>query len=132
MPHVYRLNLFNSEDREELMLAEFEEGVAFTFIYLLEVEYVFVKRERLFDIVHFDRDMITTVNLNAHFLNRSSALIISPLRLRNSFQCAAASSSINFSPLAASATWRWRRSVSPGARVTSFFSTKRSTMLTAE
>ena len=81
---------FDFEDGQELVLAEFEEGVAFAFIELLEIEYVFIKRDRLFDVVHFNSDVIAAVNLNArpariaHCFNFSKAFIISALRSRSS------------------------------------------------
>ena len=92
MAHVCAPNFIDFEDGEELMLAKFEESVALAFIELLEIENILIKRDRLFDVVDFNRDMITTVDLHAHFFNRSNALIISVLRVRISFQCAAASS----------------------------------------
>jgi hypothetical protein len=66
MAHPAGLQLLHFEDGEELMLAQFEEGVAFTAIELLEIENVFVKRDRFLNVVHFDRDMITAVNLHTH------------------------------------------------------------------
>jgi hypothetical protein len=65
MANVRRLRLLDFENREELMFAELEERIALAFIELFEIENVFVKRNRLFDVVDFDRDMIAPVNLNA-------------------------------------------------------------------
>ena len=48
------------------MFAQFEKRVALASVQLLEIENVLVKRDRLFDVVHFDGDMITSVNLHAH------------------------------------------------------------------
>jgi hypothetical protein len=51
-----------------LVLAEFEKHVALAAIQFLKIENVLVKRDRLFDIVHLDRDVIASVNLYAHGL----------------------------------------------------------------
>jgi hypothetical protein len=48
------------------VLAELEKSVAFAAIQFLEIENIFVKRDRLFDIVHLDCDVIASVNLQAH------------------------------------------------------------------
>ena len=68
-----RMQLFYFEDGEELMLAEFEKGVAFAAVEFLEIEDVLVKRDRLLDVVHLDGDVIAAVNLHAHQL-RNRAL----------------------------------------------------------
>src|ERR1051326_3651224 len=108
MSNIRALRFFDVEDREELMLTEFEEGVSLAFIELLQIENIFIERDRFFDVIHFNRDMIAAVNLDpvlvraAHFRNRSKALIISMLRTRISLRCAVASSSMVFSPLAVS------------------------------
>src|ERR1700736_1876010 len=49
------------------MFAELEKRVAFAAVEFFQIENIFVKRDRLLDVVHFDHDMITTVNLHAHF-----------------------------------------------------------------
>jgi len=49
------------------MFAELEKRVAFAAVEFFQIEHIFVKRDRLLDVVHFDHDMITTVNLHAHF-----------------------------------------------------------------
>jgi hypothetical protein len=49
-----------------LVFAEFEKRVALAAIQLFEIENVFVKRDRLFDIVHLDGDVIASVNLYVH------------------------------------------------------------------
>ena len=46
------------------MLAQLEKRVAFAFVQLLEIKDIFIERDRLFDVADFDRDVITTVNLN--------------------------------------------------------------------
>src|SRR6266508_4504207 len=66
MAHVRGLNFFHLENREELVFAEFEKRVALAAVQFFEIENVFVKRDRLFDIVDFDRDVIASVNLYAH------------------------------------------------------------------
>jgi hypothetical protein len=48
------------------MFAELEKGVALAFIEFLEIEHVLVERDRFFDVVDFDRDMIATVHFDAH------------------------------------------------------------------
>src|SRR5438045_77203 len=55
------------EHREELMLAEFEKCVAFALVEFFEIENILVKRDRFFDVVHLDRDVIAAVNLHAHW-----------------------------------------------------------------
>src|SRR4029077_11951522 len=67
MAHVCGLEFFHLENREELVFTEFEERVAFAAVQFFEIENVFVKRDRLFDVIHLDRDMIASVNLHAHF-----------------------------------------------------------------
>src|SRR2546430_15840570 len=127
MAYVRRLNFFYLKNRQELVLAEFEESVAFAAVEFLEIENILIKRDRLFNVVDFDCNVITSVDLHTHFFNRSKALIKPVLRVRISFRCTAASSSISFSPLAVSSRWRCRRSPSPALRVINFPSTKRST-----
>jgi hypothetical protein len=48
------------------MLTQFEEGIALTAAHLFEIEYVLVKRYRFVDVVHFDCDMIASIDLHAH------------------------------------------------------------------
>jgi hypothetical protein len=67
MAHIHRLNFLDFEDREELMFSEFEESVAFAALHLLQIEDIFVKCDCLLDVVDFNCDMITTVDVNAHF-----------------------------------------------------------------
>jgi hypothetical protein len=106
--HVGRLQFFDLEDGEELVLAEFEEGIAFAAVELLQIEDVLIERDRFLDFINLDRDVIAPVNFNpsaariAYFRSRSKAWIISWLRLRSSLWCTLATSSINFSPLAVS------------------------------
>jgi len=49
------------------VFTEFEERVTFAAVQFFEIENVFVKRDGLPDVIHLDRDMITSVNLHAHF-----------------------------------------------------------------
>jgi hypothetical protein len=62
------LDLVHFENREELMLTQFEKSVALATAHLFEIENIFVKRYRLLDIVHLDRDMIASINVHAHVL----------------------------------------------------------------
>ena len=48
MAHVRWLEFLHLENREELVFAEFEKGIAFAAVELFEIEYVFVKRDRFF------------------------------------------------------------------------------------
>src|SRR3979411_631337 len=66
MPHAPGMQSFHFENGEELMFAELEKGVAFAAVHLLETENVLIKRDRLLDVVHFNRDVIATVNLYTH------------------------------------------------------------------
>src|ERR1700736_2910558 len=68
MPHAAGMQSFHFENGEELMFAELEKGVAFAAVHLLETENVLIKRDRLLDVVHFNRDVIATVNLYAHVI----------------------------------------------------------------
>src|SRR3977135_2621523 len=81
MPHSIRLELFHFEDGEELMCAELEEGVTFSLVEFLKVEYILVKGDRLLHVIHFDGDMIAAVNLDAHEIAPTSqARLRMPLR----------------------------------------------------
>jgi hypothetical protein len=66
MPHVCPLNFVHFENGEKLMLTQFEERVAFAATHLFQIENVLVKCHRLHDIIHFDRDMIASIDLHAH------------------------------------------------------------------
>ena len=59
-------NFFYLENGEKLVLAEFEKGVALAAPHLFEIENIFVKRDGLFDVVHFNGDVIASINLHAH------------------------------------------------------------------
>ena len=49
------------------MLAEFEKGVAFAFVELLQAEDIFVKRDRFADVADYDGDVVAAIDLHAHF-----------------------------------------------------------------
>src|SRR5258705_1059459 len=68
MPYICRLNLFRFEDGEELVVAEFEEGVAFAAVEPFQVEDVLVESDRLVDAISLDRDVIASIHLHAHCL----------------------------------------------------------------
>src|SRR5260370_37687675 len=68
MAYICRLNLFRFEDGEELVVAEFEEGVAFAAVEPFQVEDVLVERDRLVDVINLDRDVIASIHLHAHCL----------------------------------------------------------------
>ena len=63
MPHGGWLNSVDFEDREKLVLAELEEGVAFALLQLFEIKNILIERDRLLDVIHFDRDVIAAVDL---------------------------------------------------------------------
>src|SRR5258708_40259124 len=68
MSHVRRLNFIDFKNGEELVLAEFEERVAFSAVELFQIENVLIERNRFLDVVDFDRDVIASVNLHTHIL----------------------------------------------------------------
>src|SRR5204862_7971993 len=67
MTHVCRLRFFYFENREELVLTQFEKSISLTAAHLFEIENVLVKRHCLLNIIYFDRDMIASIDLHAHF-----------------------------------------------------------------
>jgi hypothetical protein len=67
MAHVGGLDFFNFENREELVLAQFEKGVAFAPVEFFQIENILIERDRFLDVIDFDRDVIASVNLHAHF-----------------------------------------------------------------
>jgi hypothetical protein len=69
VPHVCALNLVDFENRQELVLAKFEERVALATTHLFEIENIFVKRHRLLNIIHLDGDMIASIDLHAHMVS---------------------------------------------------------------
>jgi hypothetical protein len=66
MSHVCSLNFVDFENREELMVTQFEERVALAAVHLFEIENILVKGHRLLNVIHFDRDMIASIDLHAH------------------------------------------------------------------
>ena len=54
------------ENRQELMVTQFEERVALSAAHLFEIENILVKGHRLLDVIHLDGDMIASVDLHAH------------------------------------------------------------------
>jgi hypothetical protein len=66
MPHVCSLNLVDFENRQELMVTQFEERVALAATHLFEVENIFVEGSRLLNVIHLDGNMIASINLHAH------------------------------------------------------------------
>jgi hypothetical protein len=88
------MHFFHLENGKELVLAQLKKGVALATVQFFEIENVFVKRDRLLDVVHFDGDMIAAVNFDAcpvmdspgrariaHFL-----IYIGPGHIQNSFE----------------------------------------------
>ena len=66
MPHVCSLNFVDFENRQELMVTQFEERVALAAAHLFEIENVLVKGHRLVNVIHLDSDMIASIDLHAH------------------------------------------------------------------
>jgi hypothetical protein len=66
MPHVCSLNFVDFENRQELMVPQFEERVALAATHLFEIEDILVKGHRLLNVIHLDRNMIASINLHAH------------------------------------------------------------------
>ena len=66
MPHVRSLNLVDFENRQELMVTQFEESVALAATHLFEIENILIKGHRLLQILHLDRDMIASIDLHTH------------------------------------------------------------------
>ena len=66
MSHVCSLNFVDFENRQELMVTQFEERVALAAAHLFEIENILVKGHRLLNVIHLDRDMIASIDLHAH------------------------------------------------------------------
>jgi hypothetical protein len=66
MPHVCSLHFVDLENGEELVLTQLEERVALAAAQLLKIENILIKRHRLVDVVHFDGNMIASIDLYAH------------------------------------------------------------------
>jgi hypothetical protein len=74
--HICGLEFFHFENGEKLVLAELEKGVAFAAVQFFEIENVFVKRDRLLDVIYLDRNMIASVDLHAHFRSLAEEEIV--------------------------------------------------------
>src|SRR5438477_5484294 len=66
MTNPIRLDLLHFENGEKLVLNQFQKSVAFATIHFLQIKDVFIKFYRRFDIVHFDCEVIASINLHAH------------------------------------------------------------------
>src|SRR5436309_3604067 len=66
MTDPIRLDLLDFENGEKLVFTQFQKSVAFATIRLLQIKDVFIKFYRRFYIIHFDREMIASINLHAH------------------------------------------------------------------
>jgi hypothetical protein len=66
MPHVCSLNFVDFENRQELMVTQFEERVALAAAHLFEIENILVKGHRLLNVIHLDGEMIAPIDLHAH------------------------------------------------------------------
>jgi hypothetical protein len=60
------VQLSHFEDGQKLVLAEFEKSVTLAAVEMLQIENIFVKCDGLLDVVYFDGNVITAVNLHAH------------------------------------------------------------------
>ncbi len=77
VPHAAGVRLFCFKHGEKLVFADFEEGVAFALVELLEIEDVLIKGDRFLDVVYLDGDVIDAVYLDAHIRHypRGSAMV---------------------------------------------------------
>jgi hypothetical protein len=66
MPNVGGLHFLNFKNGQELVLTEFKERVPLTTAHLFQIKNILVKRHRLLDVIHLNRDMIASINLHAH------------------------------------------------------------------
>jgi hypothetical protein len=66
MPHVCALDVVDFENREELMVTQFEERIALAATHLFEIENILVKRHRLLNVIDLDGDMIASIDFHAH------------------------------------------------------------------
>ena len=58
MTDPVRLDPLDFEDGEKLVLPQFQKGVAFATIHLLQIEDILIKSHRRFDIIHFNREWL--------------------------------------------------------------------------
>src|SRR5437588_9445978 len=66
MTDAVRLDLLDFENGRKLVLTQLQKSIAFATIHLLQNEDVFIKFYRRFYIIHFNREMIASINLHAH------------------------------------------------------------------
>jgi hypothetical protein len=66
MANPVRFYLVDLEDREKLVVTQFQESVAFAAIHFLQIEYILIKLYRRLYIAYFDREVIASINLHAH------------------------------------------------------------------
>lgn len=66
VPGAVGRTLRRFEHGQELVLADFKERVAFAFVELLEIEHVLIERDRFFDVIDVDRDVVDAVHFDAH------------------------------------------------------------------
>src|SRR5438132_10357231 len=66
MTNPIRLNLLHFENGEKLVLTQFQKSVAFATIHFLQIKDVFIKFYRRFYVIHFDREVVASINLHAH------------------------------------------------------------------
>src|SRR5882757_8478439 len=92
MAPVRKRQLFHFKHRKELMFAEFEERIALTAALQFEIENVLVKRLCFLDVVHFDGDMVHSIDMYTHSLFYSLAPLRARVRLRPGVDLQAAAS----------------------------------------
>src|SRR5213596_1704473 len=61
-----RLNLLHFKNGEKLVLTQLQKSVALATSHFLQIKDVFIKFYRRFCIIHFDREVIASINLHAH------------------------------------------------------------------
>jgi len=66
VPHPRRRGAGRFEHRQKLVLADLKKSVALAFVEFFQAEHVLVKRDRLFHVVDFDRNVVDTVDFYAH------------------------------------------------------------------
>ena len=66
---LFTTRSFVFEQGEELMFAQFEEGIPLTFVELLQSKDIDVKCDRCVNIANIDGNMIAAIHLDAHLLD---------------------------------------------------------------
>ena len=84
---LFTMRSFIFEHGQELMLAQFEKGIAFTFVELLQSKDVDIKCDRCVDIADVDRNMIAAVHLHAHLVTESAPHGKSDAPARTEIRC---------------------------------------------